>query len=44
LIRSARGGVAPERIVEVLVEDLRREFGADPGHMPLQAIMLSAIS
>jgi len=40
----ARGGVAPERIVEVLVEDLRRELGADPGHMPLQAIMLSAIS
>ena len=38
----ARGGVAPERIVEVLVEDLRREFGADPGLMPLQAIMLSA--
>ena len=38
----ARGGVAPERIVEALVEDLRREFGADPGHMPLQAIMFSA--
>ncbi len=36
----ARGGVEPERIVEALVDDLRREF--EPGHMPLQAVMLSA--
>jgi hypothetical protein len=38
----ARGGVEPERIVEALVQEYRREFGADPGRMPLQAILFSA--
>jgi SAM-dependent methyltransferase len=37
----ARGG-DPERIVETLAQAFRREFGADPGRMPLQAIMFSA--
>jgi SAM-dependent methyltransferase len=37
-----RGGVEPERIVDALEEALRREFGADPGRMPLQAILFSA--
>jgi SAM-dependent methyltransferase len=37
-----RGGVEPELIVEALVQALRREFGADPGRMPLQAITFSA--
>jgi SAM-dependent methyltransferase len=41
LIR-ARGGVELERIVEALVQEYRREFGADPGRMPLQAILFSA--
>ena len=36
-----RGG-DPERVVEVVLQELRREFGPDPGHMPLQAIMFSA--
>ena len=38
----ARGGVEPERIVEALVEDLRHEFGPEPGRMSLQAVMFSA--
>jgi SAM-dependent methyltransferase len=38
----ARGGVEPERIVEAVLQELQREFGADPGRMPLQAIMFSA--
>jgi SAM-dependent methyltransferase len=38
----ARGGVEPELIVDALMQALRREFGADPGHMPLQAILYSA--
>jgi ubiquinone/menaquinone biosynthesis C-methylase UbiE len=37
-----RGGVDPERIVDALVREFRREFGADPGRMPLQAIVFSA--
>ncbi len=40
-IRS-RGGVDPEIIVDAMVQALRREFGADPGRMPLQAIVFSA--
>jgi SAM-dependent methyltransferase len=40
-IRS-RGGVEPELVVEALAREFRREFGADPGHMPLQAILYSA--
>lgn len=38
----ARGGVDPEVIVDALAEALRHEFGADPGRMPLQAIVFSA--
>jgi SAM-dependent methyltransferase len=38
----ARGGVDPEQIVDALLQALHREFGADPGKMPLQAIMFSA--
>jgi SAM-dependent methyltransferase len=37
----ARGG-DPERVVEAVLQKLRLEFGADPGRMPLQAIMFSA--
>jgi ubiquinone/menaquinone biosynthesis C-methylase UbiE len=37
----ARGG-EPEKLVDTILHDLHREFGADPGHMPLQAIMFSA--
>jgi SAM-dependent methyltransferase len=37
-----RGGVEPELIVDALLQEFRREFGADPGHMPLQAIVFSA--
>ena len=40
-IRS-RGGVGPEIIVDAMVQALRREFGADPGRMPLQAVVFSA--
>jgi ubiquinone/menaquinone biosynthesis C-methylase UbiE len=39
---QARGGVDPERIVEAILHELHREFGADPGRMPLQAIIFSA--
>jgi ubiquinone/menaquinone biosynthesis C-methylase UbiE len=38
---QARGG-EPERIVAALVQRFHREFGADPGRMPLQAIFFSA--
>jgi len=38
----ARGGVEPEQIVEALAQEFRREFGANPGRMPLQAIAFSA--
>ena len=38
----ARGGVEPERIVDALAQAFRREFGTDPGRMPLQAIVFSA--
>jgi hypothetical protein len=37
-----RGGVEPELIVDALAAEFRREFGADPGRMPLQAIVFSA--
>jgi hypothetical protein len=39
---KARGGVDPERVIEAVLEGLKREFGAEPLTMPLQAIMLSA--
>jgi SAM-dependent methyltransferase len=38
----ARGGVEPELVVDAIVKALRQEFGADPGRMPLQAIVFSA--
>lgn len=38
----ARGGVDPERIVEALAREYRREFGDKPGRMPIQAIVFSA--
>jgi SAM-dependent methyltransferase len=38
----ARGGVEPELVVDAMVTALREEFGADPGRMPLQAIVFSA--
>jgi ubiquinone/menaquinone biosynthesis C-methylase UbiE len=38
----ARGGIDPEEIVAAVAQRLRREFGADPGQMPLQAIFFSA--
>jgi hypothetical protein len=37
-----RGGVEPELVVDAMVKALRQEFGADPGRMPLQAIVFSA--
>jgi len=37
-----RGGVDPDQVVGALAQALRREFGADPGRMPLQAIVFSA--
>jgi SAM-dependent methyltransferase len=37
----ARGG-EPDRIVDALADALRQEFGADPGRMPLQAIIFDA--
>ena len=38
----ARGGVEPEQIVDAVLKAIRREFGVDPGRMPLQAIVYSA--
>ena len=37
----ARGG-DPKPVFDTVVERLHREFGADPGRMPLQALMFSA--
>jgi SAM-dependent methyltransferase len=39
---QARGGVEPDDIVDALVREFRREFGPDPGRMPLQAMVFSA--
>jgi ubiquinone/menaquinone biosynthesis C-methylase UbiE len=39
---QARGGVEPARIVDALTEAFRREFGPDPGRLPLQAIVFEA--
>jgi len=38
----ARGGADPERVVEALAGEYRREFGSNPGRMPIQAIVFSA--
>ncbi|MDE5455306.1 methyltransferase domain-containing protein [Bradyrhizobium sp. CSA112] len=40
---QARGGVDPDRIADALAQEFRREFGDDPGRMPLQAIVFSAV-
>ncbi len=37
-----RGGVDPDAVVDAVTEALRGEFGADPGRMPLQAIVVEA--
>ena len=37
-----RGGVEPDQVVDALAQALRKEFGADPGRVPLQAIVFSA--
>jgi ubiquinone/menaquinone biosynthesis C-methylase UbiE len=39
---KARGGVDPEAIITKLTDAYQREFGPDPGKMPLQAIFFSA--
>ena len=39
---GTRGGVDPERVVELLTQAFRSEFGADPGRMSLQAMVFSA--
>ncbi len=39
---KSRGGVEPEAVVEALTRALQDAFGADPGRMPLQAIVFSA--
>lgn len=41
-IRS-RGGVDPDRVVDALEREYRREFGAGPGRMSIQAIGFSAV-
>jgi hypothetical protein len=38
---TRRGG-DPEKLVDTILQELHREFGADPGTMPLQAIFFSA--
>jgi hypothetical protein len=39
---QARGGVDPERIVDTLTQEFHREFGNDPGRLPIQAMVFSA--
>jgi SAM-dependent methyltransferase len=39
---KARGSATPEQVYDAVTQNLRREFGADPGRMPLQAIVFSA--
>ena len=38
----ARGGADPDTLVEAVAEALRREFGPDPGEMPLKAYVYQA--
>jgi len=40
---KARGSVPPEQVFDAVVQNLRREFGADPGLLRLQAIVFSAM-
>ena len=39
---GVRGTARPDQIVEAVTAALQREFGADPGRMPLQAIIFEA--
>ncbi len=39
---KARGTATPEQVFDALVQNLRSEFGNDPGRMPVQAIIFSA--
>ena len=39
---QARGDIEPDRVVDAIAEQLRREFGQAPAPMPLQAIVFSA--
>jgi len=39
----ARGGVDPEAVVAAIQQELRKAFGADPGCMPIQTILFSAL-
>ena len=38
----ARGSVDPELVIEALAEAIPRQFGTDPTHIPLQAIVFEA--
>ncbi|WEK52388.1 MAG: class I SAM-dependent methyltransferase [Candidatus Kaistia colombiensis] len=38
----ARGGVDPDVLVDAIATALRREFGPDPGRMPLRALVFQA--
>lgn len=38
---QARGGADPERVVDALAGEFRREFGPDPGRMTLQSMVFS---
>lgn len=38
----ARGGVDPDRLVDAIAETLWREFGPDPGHMPMKIYVYKA--
>lgn len=40
---QARGGIAPDRIVEAFTQALSDAFGSNPARMPLQAIFYSAV-
>ncbi|MCX5570882.1 MULTISPECIES: class I SAM-dependent methyltransferase [Kaistia] len=38
----ARGGVDPEALVDAIATELRREFGPDPGRMPMRILVFQA--
>lgn len=40
---EARGGVAPDRIVEAVTQSLSDAFGSNPARMPMQAMFFSAV-
>ncbi len=41
-VRQRGGGIEPERIVDAIAQEYRREFGTGPRCMSLQAIVFSA--